>query len=262
MRDDQPSPWSADASQTPLTIVVPTHGRIDVTLRFLESYRAQTRASRLIFIDDRSPDDTVKILREQGETVLEPEQRLYFNGILSLAIRSCTTAFLGVLNSDLILGRRFVERTLESFERSRSDFLVPITLEGSEATPANLERERPFRILRMRRQQGWCMLFRTRSVQRLPEIPEELRLWYGDSWIFHHAWEDGQRLGVMLHTPVIHQRHASIEGDATFKKTGAHPVIEQDKRIFAERYTWVTTKRLGPWRLVPGFVRRRIVPLG
>lgn len=260
MTSSEGSPWSADARTTPLTIVVPTHGRIDVTLRFLESYRAQTRPSKLIFVDDRSPDDTVKVLRDLGQVVIEPERRLYFNGILNLATSSCTTPFLGLLNNDLILGTRFVEQSLAAFERSGYDFLVPYTFEEADADPAQLEVERPFRVLRLRRQQGWCMLFRTASVQRLPPVPDDLRLWFGDSWIFHHAWEGGQKVGVMMHTAVIHQRHATIQSDATFKKTGTHPVIEEDKRVFAERYGWVTTKRLGAWRFVPRWLRRRVVP--
>ncbi|MCY2959939.1 MAG: glycosyltransferase [Planctomycetota bacterium] len=254
------SDWPDSDSSRLLTIVVPTHGRIDVTLRFLETYRAQSRPSHLIFVDDRSPDDTVRVLRERGETVIEPERRLYFNGILNLAIASCRTPYLGFLNNDLVLGSRFVEDSLATFERTGFDFLVPFTFEEADLDPAELERVRRFRVLRLRRQQGWCMLFRTASVKRLPAIPDDLRLWFGDSWIFHHAWESGQKMGVMMHTAILHQRHTTIQSDATFKKTGVHPVIEEDKRVFAERYSWVTTKRLGAWRLVPRYLRRRIVP--
>ncbi len=260
MTSEESSAWSADLQRTPLTIVVPIHGRIDISLRFLESHQAQTRPSHLIFVDDRSPDDSVTVLRERGQIVIEPQRRLYFNGILNLAIASCRTPFLGVLNNDLILGRRFVEQSLESFERSGYDFLVPYTFEEPGAKPADLELVRPFRIFRLRRQQGWCMLFRSASVQRLPPVPDDLRLWFGDSWIFHHAWEAGLKLGVMRHTTVIHQRHATILSDPQVQATGAHPVIEEDKRVFAERYGWVTTKRLGPWRFVPRWLRRRALP--
>jgi GT2 family glycosyltransferase len=260
MSSPEASLWSADAQRTALTIVVPIHGRIDVTLRFLESHRAQTRPSQLVFVDDRSPDESVRVLRERGERVIEPERRLWFNGILNLAIASCRTPYLGLLNNDLILGTRFVERSLEAFERSGSDFLVPFTFEEQDALPAQLELERPFRIQRLRRQQGWCMLFRSASVRRLPPVPDELRLWFGDSWVFHHAWEDGQKLGLMRHVAVIHQRHTTIESDASVRATGVHPVIEEDKRVFAERYRWVKTKHLGAWRFVPRWVRRRVVP--
>ena len=259
MNPQDPSPWNADES-TPLTIVVPIHGRSDVTLRFLESHRRQTVPSRLVFVDDRSPDESVKLLREQGQLVIEPPQRLWFNGILNLAIASCQTPFLGVLNNDLVLGTRFVEQSLATFERSGFDFLVPYTFEEEDADPAQLELARPYRIHRLRRQQGWCMLFRSAAVKSLPPVPDELRLWFGDSWVFHHAWERGQKLGLMRHVAVIHQRHTTIQSDANVRATGVHPVIEEDKRVFAERYGWVKTKHLGPWRFVPRWLRRQLVP--
>lgn len=239
---------------------MPVHGRLDATLRFLDSFETQTRTSHLIFVDDRSPDDTVRSLRELGHTVIEPERRLYFNGILNLAVASCRTPYLGVLNNDLVLGRQFVEKTLAAFDESGYDLLVPFTFEDPRTAPAELDRDRTFRIRRLRRQQGWCMLFRMKSVKRLPPVPDELRLWYGDSWIFHHAWEDGQQVGIMMHNPVIHQRHVTIESDATFRRIGAHPVIEEDKRIFRERFHWVKSKRMGAWRLVPRWFRQRIIP--
>jgi len=253
------SAWPAGPWTEALTIVVPVHGRIDATLRFLESWRPQTRASHLVFVDDCSPDETVRVLREEGQVVVE-RGRLYFNGILNLAVAECRTTYLGVLNNDLVLGRRFVEQVLDAFERSDSDFLVPCTLEEGLASPADLERERRFRIRRLRRQQGWCMLFRTASVRRLPPVPADLRLWYGDSWLFHHAWEAGQKLGILMHVPVIHQRHATIQSDATFRRTGVHPVLAEDERVFRERYGWIRTKRLGPWRFVPRWLRRKLVP--
>lgn len=249
-------------SDVELTIVVPIHGNLAATLRFLASFEAQTRASRLIFVDDRSPDDSVEVLRRRGYEVVEPAERLYFNGILNHAIESCRTPYLGVLNNDLVLGARFVELTLQAFERSGSDFLVPYTFEDPGVDPAELEKLRRFRIVPLRRQQGWCMLFRADAVRALPRVPPDLRLWFGDSWLFHHAVEGGLKVGIMMHNPVIHERHATIKRDASFQKTGTHPVIEEDKRVFAAKYGWVKTKRLGAWKLVPRWLRRRFVPFG
>jgi len=252
--------WPSMPPDSELTLVVPIHGNLEATLRFLASYEAQTRPSQLLFVDDRSPDDSVQVLRLRGYRVLEPPERLYFNGILDLAIQSCRTRYLGVINNDLVLGRRFVQLALESFERSSSDFLVPLTFEGVGLDPAELERPRPFRIRRLRRQQGWCMLFRTASVRRLPRVPTDLKLWYGDSWLYHHAWAAGQRIGMMMHNPVIHERHATIRADATFKVQGTHPIVEADKVVFDSKYRWVRTRHLGPWRLVPRWIRRRFLP--
>jgi hypothetical protein len=64
----------------------------------------------------------------------------------------------------------------------------------------------------------------------------------------------------MMHVRVIHQRHATIQSDAAFRQTGVHPVLAEDERLFRARYGWVTSKRLGPWRCVPRWLRRKLVP--
>jgi hypothetical protein len=109
------------------------------------------------------------------------------------------------------------------------------------------------------------MLMRTAAIRAIPPIPEELRLWYGDTWIFHHAWEAGLRLGWMSHVAVLHARSATIEATAVDARVDGrprrvHPQIEADKRVYAGDYSWVRKKKPGAYRLLPGPLRRLIWP--
>ncbi len=241
-----------------LSVVVPIHGELEATQRFLVSFDRQTRSCPLTFVDDRSPDDSVAWLRADGRAVEEPSERQWFNGVVNCAVRTCSTPFLGVLNNDLVLGERFVEQTIAAFEGTDYDLLVPLTVagEGQEA----LDRSRRFRIATLWRREGWCMLFRHASVRALPPIPEDLRLWYGDTWLFHHAWQAGMKVGVMLHNRVLHERSRTIDA-VQGKGKRTHPVIAADEAAFREKYSWVRKRRdLGLVRLIPRPLRKIVLP--
>lgn len=248
-------PRSFEGQGTKLSVVVPIHGELDATRRFLESFLRQTQTCSLRFVDDRSPDDSVSSLREAGWSVDTPAERLWFNGIVNQAVRDCRTPLLGVLNNDLILGKRFVELTIEAFERTDYDVLVPLTVEGAQS---HLDQTRRFRVATLWRREGWCMLFRAQALRELPPIPEDLKLWYGDTWLFHHAWAKGMKVGVMLHNRIVHERSRTIKA---VQGNGTHPLLAADDRVFHEKYSWVRKRRdLGLIRLIPRPLRKIVLP--
>ena len=247
---------AAGPASSPLSLVVPIHGELAATQRFLESFERQTRPCPLLFVDDCSPDESVEWLRSRGWAVEVPPERLWFNGIVNRALQVCRTPLLGILNNDLILGRHFTDLTIAAFERTTYDVLVARTVEAED--PAGLDRGGRFRIAPLWRREGWCMLFRVASIRRLPPIPDDLRLWYGDTWIFHHAWSSGMRVGIMLHNRIAHEGGRTIRA---VQGQGTHPVIVSDETAFRERYSWVQRRRsLGLLKLVPKPLRKILLP--
>lgn len=103
------------------------------------------------------------------------------------------------------------------------------------------------------------MLFRTARVRQLPPVPGDLKLYYGDTWLFHHAWRNGMKVGVMLHNRVFHEMSVTI-------KTGQgqgqpHPDIVADQNVYRAKYAWVGKHRdLGWIRLIPRPLRRLLLP--
>lgn len=241
-----------------LSIVVPIHGEVEATRRFLVSFDRQTCTCPLLFVDDCSPDDSVAQLTADGRRVYVPEERLWFNGILNWAIANCSTPFLGVLNNDLVLGKRFVELAVEAFAHSDYDILVPLTVEGADQ--ASLDRTRRFSIATLWRREGWCMLFRHASVSRLPPVPNDLRLYFGDTWLFHHAWQSGLKVGVMLHNRILHERSRTLTAVQGGPRK-PHPVIAADEAAFRANYAWVKKRRALGWvHLIPRPLRKRVLP--
>jgi hypothetical protein len=195
-----------------LTIVVPFRGELATTMAFLDSLGAH---EPLVLVDDHTPDASVaSALRALGHPVIRPPVRPYFNGALRYAIENCATPYLGVLNNDLILPAGFVESALAAFDGW--DILVPNTHPEPGFTGVD----------HLCRQEGWCMLMRAAAVRRLPPVPRTLRIWYGDTWIFHHAWEAGLRVGKIGSLTIRHELSHTIRAQAAEIK----PVVDEDIR--------------------------------
>lgn len=214
-----------------LTLVVPIHGKIETTLEFLDSYERQTVKAPLLFIDDRSPDDSVSILREKGYTVLVPDKRLWFNGALNLSIAECGTTYLGFLNNDIVFGSTFVEDILHAIETSNADFLVPKSVDLKEHDYLDAKRE--YDVGPLNRREGWAMFFRVEKTRMIPRIPIELRLWFGDDWLFHHA--------VKMEQEVLQARHVRVYHVESTKSAVANAVIAKDQEIARLEYWWMTS---------------------
>ena len=99
------------------------------------------------------------------------------------------------------------------------------------------------------------MLFRVDALRRIPPIPEDLKFLNGDTWIFHHAWRMRQKVGIMLHNRIHHfynlTRKESVEpvGEGVEK---IHPVVRADMETRRTKYAWLSSKRPGLHRWIPG----------
>jgi hypothetical protein len=190
-------------SASPLSIVVPFRGELETTLAFLDSLG---RHEPLTLVDDHTPEASVgAALRAMGHGVLRPRLRPYYNGALRWAIETAKTEFLGVLNNDLILPENFVGDVLEAFGQGW-DMLVPSTAPEGDSNRPGVEP--------LDKQEGWCMLMRVSAVREIPPVPTELRLWYGDTWLFHHAWKAGLQVGKIRHVVVQHLRSHTMRARA------------------------------------------------
>ncbi len=120
-RIDSPSPTSTPTSIDPVpqttglvSVVIPVHGRWDLTERCLEALRSSTKAPmELIVVDDASPDDTRARLREQPDvTPILLDENLGFPGAVNCGLRATTGEFVCILNNDTEVTPGWIEEML------------------------------------------------------------------------------------------------------------------------------------------------------
>jgi GT2 family glycosyltransferase len=103
-----------------VAVVVPVHGRLPLTLRFIESFRHVIYPPyRLVIVDDGSPDDTAAVLtREHPELVLlRGDGNLWWAGATNLGVRYALDEgfdFVLTINNDAVVSPEFLGRLVET----------------------------------------------------------------------------------------------------------------------------------------------------
>jgi GT2 family glycosyltransferase len=99
-----------------VAVVVPVHGRLPLTLRFIQSFRrVHYPLYRLVVVDDGSPDDTATVLaREHPEVVvLRGDGNLWWAGATNLGVRFALDQgfdYVLTVNNDAVVSPEFLGR--------------------------------------------------------------------------------------------------------------------------------------------------------
>jgi GT2 family glycosyltransferase len=106
-----------------VAVVVPVHGRLPKTLRFIESFRrVEYDSYELVIVDDASPDDTAAVLARDhpGVTVLPGDGKLWWTGGTNLGVRYAFDHGFGyvlTINNDTCHRPDFLRHLVETAER-------------------------------------------------------------------------------------------------------------------------------------------------
>jgi glycosyltransferase involved in cell wall biosynthesis len=90
-----------EPSRVDVTVVMPAHNRAHLIGRALESVRRQTlRPLSVVVVDDHSQDDTVRVARSAGATVLQTPQNQGSGPARNMGVRAAKTQWVAFLDSD------------------------------------------------------------------------------------------------------------------------------------------------------------------
>jgi len=118
-----------------------------------------------------------------------------------------STPFCCILNNDVRIAPNFLSSALKVFEiESQVGFVNHTTnkrkFSKCDDTLEYVVIEEPYR-------QGWDFIFRKESYTK---IPEELKFFYGDDFIYSKLYENGFKGAYVLNSPMIHyERSTTVE---------------------------------------------------
>jgi len=117
-----------------ITAIIPNWNRAELLAAALESLRRQTRPpDEIIVIDNGSSDRSVSVAQAAGARVIEMGGNAGFARAVNAGIEAATGEFIAILNNDVELETRWLERLLDRLQSGSHGFAA-----GKLLTPSGL----------------------------------------------------------------------------------------------------------------------------
>ncbi|MFH1546959.1 MAG: glycosyltransferase [bacterium] len=186
-----------------MDIQVVNINRLSFTKNVVNDLSRQTGLYKLRLVDQGSTEEGTReylssLGTEKHIEVIMNTRNVDVYRLWNSFYEQTTGEFLCFLNNDIRLPSNFVKDTMDIFRLEPTVGCVIHSTNHSDyqkVTPLN------YVILSNSFGQGWDCTFR-RSSYTL--VPNELKLFYGDDFVFINLYRDGWKVAIALSSPIIH----------------------------------------------------------
>lgn len=130
-------------------------------------------------------------LKDIDHSIIRPPKPLMINASWNLGISNLLECdFVSILNDDIEIPEIFFEKLIDGFENHPNAGVICPSTTGNRLRIADSAVSLN-RFTKMGRREGWAFTVRKKILDKIPPIPEDLRLFFGDGWY----WEYVHKLG-------------------------------------------------------------------
>lgn len=195
-----------------ISVVIPTLQRDVETLNNLVSTLVNDAMVDEILIIDNSLQNYS--FNNEKVRVIVPQENLFVNPSWNLGVREARNEYVCLANDDIRIPNNFCTKVLENFSNDfgvvgmdnayvtntrNKDNKVVIDINKVEL---NDSREVNFKPVKYRTHNFGIMMFFKK--ENYVEIPEDLKIFYGDDWIIYHANKKGKQSQVCTSQEIYH----------------------------------------------------------
>jgi GT2 family glycosyltransferase len=157
---------------------------------------------------------------------VRPPAPLGVNASWNIGAALAVGEFVSILNDDIRINQRFFEGICGAFSSCpESGVVCPQTTDNPMDVRPNPCAD--YRQLLMSKREGWAFTIRRELLDRIPPIPEELKIFCGDDWYWHWARKLG-RVWVKQNGNIIYHRPGASAGPE------ARHFLKAEKNLFAK----------------------------
>ena len=195
-----------------LSVIIPTLQRDVETLNNLVSTLVKDEIVDEVLVIDNSLQgysyDNAKV------RVIVPEENLFVNPSWNLGVREAKNKYVCLANDDIRIANNFCTKVLENFSDNfgivgmNTDNVINTRNEANEViidinkVELTDSKEINFKPVRYRTHNFGIMMFFNK--ENYVEIPEDLKIFYGDDWIIYHAIKKGKTNQVCTGQDIYH----------------------------------------------------------
>ena len=207
-----------------VTVIIPTLMRsftFDVLLEMLE----RSPSVKEVIVIDNSPGKSFDHITTKIKAIQEPVD-MFVNPAWNEGVRRCHTDYYLLMNDDVICDDNPIRLCAEMLEDDSVDVVISRTQEDSigeymgrfvsddvEFIKSPFDKQLLSGCFIMGRKQDWV------------PIPETIKVFYGDNWIFDQAvFRRGKRIALLYSDFICHYRSTTIKAEGTYKT----PIFDQE----------------------------------
>lgn len=187
-----------------LRVLVLNLNNLDFTKQCIRGLLTQnTKDFNITIVDQGSTEfgtlDYLNELPDDIEVILNPRNEPV-NKMWNLFKETHNEELLCFLNNDVLITDNFISDTIKVFEKEKKVGIVAHSTNHPDYY--TIEPELRYVIVpKFVNMQGWDFTIRRNAFT---EIPSELKIYCGDDFLYHHAYEKGWDLAYVLSSPMIH----------------------------------------------------------
>lgn len=216
-----------------ISIVIPTmQKRLDILENLVKTLNLDNAVEEIIIINN-----AVKPLEFSYPKmrVITPETNIYVNPAWNLGVKEGVSKYIGLLNDDIIISPNLCSKILKEFEKN--DKIGLLAFDFNDILPINdgctVPEDSDFILSKTNFiAQGFGIaMFFPKEIYK--PIPENLKIWFGDNYIFRQIKKSGYENYLIKGQEIYHVGSLSCE---QFKES---PLYKEDKKAWKKiRYKW------------------------
>lgn len=145
-------------------------------------------------------NEVLSVFEDKGIDVIRSENNIPVNSVWNWFYKTYNEDILCFLNNDVLIYDNFISDVMYVFENEKNVGIVVHSTNHDDHTVKKNQTE--YFIVEPRKyMQGWDFSIRRESYTL---IPEQLKTYCGDDFIFHNLYEKGFDLAYVTSSPMIH----------------------------------------------------------
>ncbi len=193
--------------------------------------------SRLIIIDNTQKHFDINI-PEMTIAIIHTSKMIGTNEAWKTGLRLTNADFICIFNDDILLNHLFFQKMIEIVKDKECIAAPSITRKLGRLQNISLTPNRE-RVITGRRGCAFCIHKKILNI--IPPIPDDLKIFCGDDWIFNCARVFNFDCIEMSDNPIFHHLGATTR---TFPLTKIRNIREREKQIYRKEFhRWLTQQQ-------------------
>ncbi|HRR48550.1 MAG TPA: glycosyltransferase [Bacteroidales bacterium] len=210
-----------------ITVIIPVLNNINYTDDLFLNIKENTISpSEIVLIDNGSKDnykDLIKKYNDLNIKYVRNETNIGVNGAWNMGIEMSNYPLLTILNNDIIINRFFFQKIIKTMEDVSIGLCVPNTIKNKNFVDENVLPK----IANLERREGWAFTIRKEIVTKIGYIPDSLKTFCGDDYLFMASKKAGFKNVKILNSNIFHVISATLKYDQAWKDR-----LKQEKSIW------------------------------